>query len=502
MPEETKSQPQQDEAETPVEAPAAEAEDQAGEDKLPEHAVTIEDAGTLKKKVTVEIARERIDAKFDEMFGELRRSAQVPGFRIGRVPRRLIEKRFGKEVAEDVRNAVLGEAVGSVLEKQDIKAIGEPDIKLEEITLPDEGSLSFSFEVEVAPEFELPEYKGIEIRRANVELTDQRVEEALTAWRRGYATFRPVTGEVQADDMVVADAVIRGEGIDFRAANLEFRVAPVQIEGIPMEDLPEVLAGHKPGDTCEMKTTVPSAHPNEGWRDKEVTVTLSLQEVKRMELPEVDEKLAGQAGFDSVEELREAIRSNLQMRLAAEQQKAMSSQVHKYFLDNADFEVPEGVASRHASRLLARRYVHLMMQGTPREQIDQQLAELEAAAASQAARDLKLTFVLAKLVEAEGIKVEDDEVNARIAQMARRQKRRPERLRQEMANEGTLEQLTTAIGEEKAVEKVLESAKIVDVAPGAAQEETKAPRRRKGDSARAKKKAAARKKGGASSKKQ
>ena len=149
--------------ETKNDAPEA-ATDQP-EDNLPKNTVEVEDAGTLKKKITVTVYRDKIDAKRDEMFGELGTSAQVPGFRIGRAPKRLLEKRFGKEVSQDVRNSLIGESVGEAIKETELKTLGEPDIKLDEIELPDTGDLSFSFEVEVAPEFDLPKLKGIPVNK-------------------------------------------------------------------------------------------------------------------------------------------------------------------------------------------------------------------------------------------------------------------------------------------------------------------------------------------------
>ncbi len=462
MPEETQNPPQPDEATAAPEAAAAEAGALAAEEKLPENLVTIEDAGTLRKKVTVEVPRERIDAKFEEMFGELKRTAQVPGFRVGRAPRRLIEKRFGKEVAEDVRNSLLGEAMGSAVEGRELKVVGEPDIKLEEIKLPEEGSLTFSFEVEVAPDFELPEYKGIEVRRPVIEVTDQRVEQALEEWRRSQGRLKPVTGKIKPADAITAKVALRGEGIEHDEGEVELRVAPAQIVGVPVEDLPKALVGHMAGESCAISTTVPAGHPQEAWRGKQVTVTLEVQEVKRLELPPLDAELARLAGYESLQQLREVMRSGLTARLAEQQRRAMHDQVHKYFLAKTQLEVPAGAAGRHAERLLARRYLGLLLQGVARQEIDQHMQELEVAAASQAAEDLKLSFILGRLAEQEGVEVDEGEVNARIAQMARRQRRRPERLRQEFSSEGTLEDLVTALREEKAVEKVLESAKIVE----------------------------------------
>lgn len=469
MAKQTKPPAQEDKDETreqPAESTPDEAvEAQTPDDGLAPNQVTVEDAGTLRKKVTIEVPRERIDAKFDEMFGELGRTAQVPGFRIGRAPKRLIEKRFGKEVSEDVRNALVGDAMGSALEDEKLKVLGQPEIKLEEIELPDDGAMSFSLEVEIEPEFDLPNYKGIEVARSKVEITDEHVEQAVQRMLAPMGKLKPIDAKSQPGDVLEADVKIACAGDVSDLTNVEVRVAPGQVEGIPLEDLAEAAAGKKSGETFTVKTKVPAGHPNERWRDKDVDIQFEVKDVKRLELPELTDELASNAGFGSPDELREAARRSMGARLEAEKQQSMRDQVCKFLLDKASFDLPEGVTARHTQRVLQRRYVEMMMRGVGREEIERNMEQLEAQAAEQAAGGLKLSFILGKLAEAEGVEVDEGEINARIAQIARSQKRRPERLRSELDSEGRLNQLTSSILEEKAIDKVLAQAKIVDAKP-------------------------------------
>jgi len=455
----------------------AEVDEQA-EDKLPENQLSVEDAGTLKKKLTVTVPRERIDAKREEMFGELSNSAQVPGFRIGRAPRRLLEKRFGKEVAEDVRNAVLGESIGQALEKSELKAIGEPDIDIEKIELPDSGDLSFSFDVEVAPEFDLPELKGIKVDKPILEATDERVDEELNNFVQSRGRLEETDEPAAEDDVIAAGAkiTIEGEEEALDRPGLTLRVAPGQIEGLPLVDLGKVLAGKKAGETAEVNISVPEAHPNEQWRGKQATIEIQVSQVRRHVLPEIDDEFASSAGFDSLQELREAVRDRLAIRLNLETQRAMRQKIQQYLLDNIEFDLPEGLAQRQATKAAQRRYVQLMELGMPRERIDEQLTELQAAAAEQVRRDLRLQFILDKVAEVHEISVSDDELNSRIAQMASMYNRRPERVRQELASDGALEQLRAVIREEKAVDKLLEDAEITEVKPEAEQEDQAQPK--------------------------
>ena len=455
MPEDTEAKEQTDEQ-------AAEAE----KSDLPEIGVDVEEVGTLRKKVTVKVPRGRIDAKYDEMFGELGRTAQVPGFRIGRAPRKLIEKRFGKEVSRDVRNAVIGESLGDAVEKTNLKTLGEPDLDLEAIELPESGDMEYSFEVEVAPEFDLPDIKGVKVEKLTFEVNDERIDEYIEQLRLGRASFDKTGGAAAEGDVVLAGAKIIAEGLEpMDRPGLTLRVAPGQIEGLPLVDLAKDLTGKKAGDTVSMTVKAPAAHPNESWREKQLTIELTLSEVRRRKLPKVDKELASQLGFDSLKDLRDAVADRMKTRLKAETQRSMREQVSRFLLDKTDFQLPEGLVNRQTANVLRRSEIDMMLRGVPREQIDSRLAELQAAAAQEAQRILKLSFILGKIAEEQEIEVEDDEVNARIAQMASSSGRRPERLRQELAQDGSLEQVRISLRDDKVLDKILADAKIVEVAP-------------------------------------
>ncbi len=447
---------------------AAEAQ-QAGA-PLPDNTVDVQDAGTLKRKITITVPRARIDAKYDEMFGELGRTAQVPGFRIGRAPRRLIEKRFGKDIAEDVRNAMVAEAIAPAVEKAGLKTLGEPEIDLDAIALPQDGDLSFSFEVEVMPEFDLPALEGIEVRKAQVAMTEQRVEDYLQQVRLGRAHYEQTHKPAAEGDVVLAGATIAGEGLTpVERHGLTLRVAPGQIEGLPLVDLGKALVGKKAGDKASLTVQAGEAHPNKDWVGKTLTVTLDVSEVRRRILPEVDPAFAAGLGFASLDELRDHIRQRMKHRLEAETRQSMRDQVCQYLLDHTTVDLPAGATGRATDRLVRRRVVDLMYRGVSTEQIQEHLTELQASAGEQAKERMKLSFILAKIAEQQGVTVEDGEVNAAIAQLAAERNRRPDRLRQELAQDGALPALEDSLRENKVLDNLLAKAKIVEVAAAEAE---------------------------------
>ncbi|MBN1555473.1 MAG: trigger factor [Phycisphaerae bacterium] len=461
-------------------ANAEDVQEDSAETNLPKNTVEVEDAGTLKKKVTVTVPRAAIDAKRDEMFGELSNSAQVPGFRVGRAPRRLIEKRFGKDVSQDVRNALIGESLGDAIKDADLKTLGEPDLDLDKVEIPDDGDLTFSFEVEIEPEFDLPEVKGIELTKEIFDVNNEKIDEYIQNLREGRAKYEKTDEPAQDGDGVVTAARITGEGVTWDNPRVPLRVAPGTIEALPLVDLGEKLKGKKVGDVVTITTKAADTHPNEDWRGKELAIELTIHEVQRRMVPELNEDFATACGFESVDEFRAFVSDRLKGRVDMEIQRSLRNQICQYLLDNTSFDLPVGVVRQQTYRALQRRYVDLLQAGVPREKIDENMVRLQAAAAEEAASDLKLSFILGKIAEEKEIEVRDDEVNARIAQMARAQQRRPERLRQELAADGSLEQVSLAIRDERTLDALLTEAKIVEKTAEEIQADAKAKTEKSG----------------------
>jgi len=452
------------ETEAPETQAAAEVTE-TEEDKGPDYGVAVEDAGTLKKKVTVTVPPEMIAAKREEMFGELSTSAQVPGFRVGRAPRRLLEKRFGKEIQSDVRNAILGDSLGKAMEKSELKVLGEPDLKLDDIELPEAGELVYSFEVEIAPEFDLPELKGIAVNKPALEVTDDRVDEAIERIRLSHARYEDTDAPAEDHDVVVAAAKITGEGIEETTTTATLPVAPGQVEGLPMLDLGEKLTGKKADDTVELTVKVPDVHPNESWQGKEATVELTINQVRKRVLPDIDDEYAKAMGYESLAELREGMKARMGIQVQAEIHRAMRQQVDEYLVTNTDFELPEGVAKRHAARLLQRRYVELLQRGMPQEQVEEQMTQMQASVAEESQRDLKLSFILGKIADDREIEVSEEQVNAQVAYMAQQYGQRPERMRHQLEADGSLEQVVASIRESQVVKQLLDDAEVTEPAP-------------------------------------
>ncbi len=459
------------EANEQVEAGGAEGVE---EESTFECTVDLKDTGPWKKQVTITIPRGQLDKSLDAQYKELRGTALVPGFRKGRAPRRLIEKRFGSEVDDQVKLRVLAEAFEQMEKDHDFEVLGEPDFDPEKVELPHEGDLTVEYEVEVKPEFELPNLEGVRIEKPVFETTEERITEAVDQLRRRGGHVDEVSEEpAQEGDWITGDVTMTVEGVEEGGTEEKedayVHVGPTAVMGVWIEDLGKTLTGCKVGDEKEFEGTVPDTHENEAYHGKKASFVLKVKSLRRLVLAELNAEFFDSFGVADEAELRREIAEDLERQADREVRQLMGQQVYNYLDENVTFDLPAGVAARHANRFMARRYYELLQQGVPNEQIEENLEKLKAASSEEANKQLKMSFVMEKVADKLDISVGEPEVNGVIARIAMRYGRRPERVRDEMAKEGRLESIREQIRDEHAVDKVLEMADIVD-APAAKDE--------------------------------
>lgn len=451
-------------------------ENEQGQDQEQQFAceVDVRDSGAWQKKISVTIPREQVDEEMDRQLGEFRWSAEVPGFRKGRAPRRLIEKRYGDELNNQVKLRLLGQAFEKIESEHEFDILTEPDLDPEAMELPAEGDFTFEYEVEIKPEFELPQLEGMQIEKSAFEVTDERVNDALEHMRERLGQMVEVTDGAQAGDLVTVDVKAKVEGVEEEATEegATVRVGQAGVMGVLVEDMDKVLKGAKAGDAKKAKAKAGDSHEKEKWQGKEVEFELTVKAIRRLQPAELNEEFFSRFGVSDESELRERIEEDLEQRADREIRNMMAQQVLQKLDEQVQFELPAGVAGRHADRMLQRRFFELLQQGVGQEQIQENLEQLRASSSEESRRQLKMSFVMEKVAQQLDVEISEGEVNAVVAQFAMQYGRRPERLREELTAQGRLDQIRDQIRDEKAVDKILEMAEVVDK-PGEAAEEKK-----------------------------
>jgi len=432
--------------------------------------VTIEEVGPCKKKVIIEVPQETIAAASEEQYETLRKEVAVPGFRKGRAPRRLLEKKYGKETCEQIKLKLLADASEVALKDNDIDVLRDPDVDYQKIELPESGPMKFEFEVEVRPEFKLPKLEGIAVTKTKFEVTKEQIDgeiEQLRTWSGAWAP-RGEGAKVEVNDQIIANALLKVEGVEEgeKLDNTEIYVRKSSFVGaIPVDELDGVMVGAKVGDTKKTNVEVPKTYFKEEYRGKKIDIAIEVKDIKWLKPADINKDFFGRFGVENETELRERIKDNLSARLEQQSMSDMGGQISKYLLDNTKFELPTDIVADQATMLLQRQYANLLKQGLAREQLEEQMEKLKSGSEEQAKEQLKSFFIMDKVAEKLEISVTDEEINGHIAQLAVQRGQRPERLREDMQKDGSLSQFSLQIREDKSISKILETAKITEVAP-------------------------------------
>lgn len=448
------------------------------EEKTQEYDVKIEDAGPACKAMTIVVPADRIKEKVEEGYGTLQSDAVLPGFRRGRAPRRLLEKRFASSIRDDVKNQLISESYSYAIEKNGLDVLGDPEVDgIEGLELPDEGDMSFTVKVEVTPDVELPAFDTLEINKTVAEVTDEQVADEVRRAREQAGKPETITeGKIEEDDYAMVDVMIlEGEDAGKDAETIaHFPAAHVlvhgkdkdykgHVAGILVENLGKEMAGKKVGDKVSISMTGPTSHENEKIKDQPITIKLEIMTIHRIE-PAPLEDLIERMGLGSEEELQERVKTMLEQRAEQNQKADMYQQACDQLVEKVALDLPAGISSRQTERVLQRQMMDMMYRGTPEEEVQQKLAELRAESEEAAQRQLKQFFILDKASKDLEVDVDEQELNGRIAMMAIQSGRRPEKVRQEMMQQGQIEQLYLQIREQKTLDKIIEQAKVTEVA--------------------------------------
>jgi len=429
--------------------------------------VQISDVGPCKKHVKLTIARAEIDRQFNESLGTMKKEALVPGFRPGHAPRMLVEKRFRKQVSDQVKSTLMVAALEQLDKDYQLNAISEPKLDIAAISLPEEGPFEFEIELEVRPEFSLPVYKGLRVNRPVRAISEADVDAQLTLFRERHAPIVPkLEGAAEIGDFITVDLRFHLDGQTIsEVKETQFRLLPeLRFQDGSVPKLGEVLVGIKPGESREADAKIGSAAANPFLRGQTVRLTFHVHDLKQYRLPEVDATFLENLGFESSDQLRAALRDLLERRLQSQQRQAMRQEILDKLIGEVPFDLPSELVSRQEQTTVRRLVMEMQQGGLSETEIRARSAEIRANAAESTQRSLKELFILAKIAEAEGIKVEDEDIDLEIETIAARDNESPRRVRSRIKKEGLSDTLAAQILERKALDLILEHAVYQEVA--------------------------------------
>jgi trigger factor len=428
--------------------------------------VKIDTRSACERHITVTIPHEEVERYYSDAFSELMGKAAVPGFRPGRAPRKLVEVRFRKDVADQVKGSLLMDSVGQISEDHELSPISEPDFDAAAIVVPDEGPMTFEFDIEVRPVFDVPNWKGLTIERPMRDFNDADIDAQLQNLLAQHGQLVPHDGPASSGDYVTADVFFRdGEQEVSKLEEQTIRIRPLlSFRDGKVEGFDKLMAGVKAGESRTGQARITQDAPNEALRGKTLAAEFRVHEVKKLELPELTPAFLDQlGGFDSEEELREAIRGSLEHRLEYTQRQRTREQVLATLTVAADWDLPPELLRRQSRRELDRSVLELRRSGFSENEIRAHGNELSQNSRQSTARALKQHFMLERIAEEEKIEDQPEDYDFEIDLIARQSGETPRRIRAQLEKRGLMDTLRNQIIERKVLDLILSHAKFKDV---------------------------------------
>jgi len=428
--------------------------------------VNIEEPSACERHITVTVARPDIDRYLDDAFGELVPKAEVPGFRIGRAPRKLVETRFKREIGDQVKGSILMDAMTQISEDYDFSAISEPDFDFDSIAMPDDGDLTFEFNVEVRPDFEMPEWKNLKLDRQQHEYTTDEVEERTAELLQQYGTVEAHDGQIEATDLVTLNITFSADNKTLSTIeNHTCQVRPTCVlrDG-EIKDFDKLLTKSKKGGKEKTTATVTENADNEQLRGQDVDVEIEVLDVKRTKLPELTSDFLDElGGFTSTEDLHGVVREELERQLRYHQQQHLRKQITGLLTEAAEWELPPALLKRQSNREMQRMILELQASGFSDNDIRNHANRLQHDMMGRTETALKEHFILEKIAEDHSLEASAEDVTMEIGMIAAQRNESPRRVRARLEKRGEMDALQNQIVERKAIDLITEHATITDV---------------------------------------
>jgi trigger factor len=424
-----------------------------------------------KKLVRVEVEAEKVNETFESVTNEFRKQANLPGFRPGKAPKDMVARRYEKDIEEEARRKLMSDAYRKAIEEQKLEVLGQPDI--EEIQFSRGQPMQFAATIETAPEFQLPDYKGLVVTREAQVVTDADVEKALDLLREQRVTFNTVDRPLGTGDIAVVNYTGTCEGkpiteIAPTAKGLtekkSFWVEATSNSFIP--GFADQLMGAKAGDKRTVNVDFPADFVTPQLAGKKGVYEVEVVEVKEKALPPLDEGLAKNYGAENVEKLRAGVRRDLENELSHKQNKTVRNQLIRTLLDRVNFELPASAVAQETRNVVFDIVQENTKRGVSRETIEQQKEQIYSAATHGAKERVKIAFLMQKIAEKEDIKVSQEEIAQRVQFLARLYQIPADKFLKDLQKRNGLIEVYDQIMNEKVMDMLQQNAKVIDVPPG------------------------------------
>jgi trigger factor len=449
--------------------------------------ITVEKKGPCLCSLKVAVTPEEIKEEMDKKYDEAKQAITLPGFRRGKVPRKLIVKKFGDAIIEEVKENLIKEAYSNAIDEHDLNPIAEPDIDLESIEITENAPMEFEITVETKPDFELGEYKGIKAEVPAVEVTDEEIDQGVEGVLNRFASLQAVEGKpVKKGDYLTAKVTYGVEGEeDFLRDDCQVNTVLGNVDGVEVKaETIDLLVDKNVGDTISFDVpSLPDHFNPANLRGSAAKVNVEITEIKRVTPPEMDEKFLKMIGAESKEDLRKKVSDGTIEQKTQMRQDLIDEKVIDKLIEDHTFDLPEKVLEKQSLRQEFTRKMEMVRMGFPEEEAEKRVGEMREKNRESAERFLRYSFIYDKIADKEKVFVTEGDVDEEFRKIAASKGTSPEEARAEFEENDMIVSLRARIREDKIRNLLREKAEIVEINPEEAISEEKTEESNSGEPA-------------------
>jgi trigger factor len=418
---------------------------------------------TCKREIEMEIPADVAQKATDKVARDFAKVARIPGFRPGKAPIPLIRRRFADDIQGEVLQSLVPEYLTKALDEKKMVPVTRPEV--DKVEFKDGEPLKFRAVFEVLPEFELGNYKNLEIKVDAVDAGEPQVDKAIEEMRERAATFVPVEGRAAKDGdflLIKLQGTPKGEGEPVQADNIMCHIGAEET----LESFTENLRGTNPGDTREFESKYPDDYPDPKLAGKTFDFKIDVQGIKEKKLPELNDdfakEIAGEAaGVTTLAEMRAKVRENLEAAKENEQKAQAREKILESLVKSHDFPVPEALVQHQMDVRLERTVRQLTSQGIDPRQVNVDWASMRARQHDRAVDDVKAELLIDRIADAEKIEVSEEELDKEIAHLAEHHGgESATALRARLTKQGALDNMKSQIRNNKTIDWLYGNARI------------------------------------------
>jgi len=435
--------------------------------------VQIEDVSPVEKKISFEIPWNAVSQEIESAYRSLNQNVKLKGFRPGKVPRSILERYYKNQVGEEVQSKLISDSMVKAVDENKLLPGGEPTVLDRQF---EQGKdFKYALRIEVKPEITVEGYKGLEVEKEKILVTDEEVDARLRDLQDHHAQLKPIAAKrpVAEKDFVVFDfeGTLDGKPLEGWKANDHLTEVGRKLL---IADLDQHLIGLSPGEEKTVDIVLPETYARKELAGKQIRVQLKVKEIKEKILPNLDDEFAKDLGdYATLADLRQKMRQNVEEQKKLQADQAAKDALMSRLIAQNPFPLPNSMMERQIQSLMARAEWRLASQGVRINPQDADREKIRETLQPTAEKEIRSMLILETIAEHEKITVSEEEVGQRLERMAGELNQRPEALRSYYQREGRMEDLKAQLRDEKALDFLLSQAKVTEKTDTASEPEKK-----------------------------